>query len=188
MSVVPRKCTCELVKDGICPIHGGGFGGDMCRHGFLMERCPDCRPTEPPAPLSDDADRTFLAEEFLKRIARRYEKCNLNIYPDMPTMTPVEAVLRCAQEEGFKLVQQLPERQAAASQPARDTRCGKPIDGHEECSDCGRAVVWQYAYQGGAWMCPNCVMRRCQDAEEKLRYALAHPERKEANDEEKSGV
>jgi hypothetical protein len=61
-----------------------------------------------------------IAEEILKRIARRYENCNLNIYPDMPVLTPVEAVLRCAAEEGFALVQREP---VAALKPSE----GQPL-------------------------------------------------------------
>jgi len=47
--------------------------------------------------------RQFLADEILKRIAERYKNCSINIYPDFPELSPVEAVLRCALEEGFVL-------------------------------------------------------------------------------------
>lgn len=33
----------------------------------------------------------------------RYKNCKVHIFPDLPELTPVEAVLRCAQEEGFHL-------------------------------------------------------------------------------------
>lgn len=37
MSLVPQKCTCDLIKDGVCPIHGGGFCGSLCRHGIFSQ-------------------------------------------------------------------------------------------------------------------------------------------------------
>jgi len=39
--------------------------------------------------------------------------------------------------------------------------------GHELCTDCGRAMVWQRTEgDPGSWMCPNCVMQRCRKAEQ----------------------
>jgi len=44
-----------------------------------------------------------LADLILKRIAERYKNCEIKIFPNLPELSPVEAVLRCAQEEGFVL-------------------------------------------------------------------------------------
>jgi hypothetical protein len=41
--------------------------------------------------------------ERLIAIAQRYKNCEVNIYPDLPEMTPVEGVIRCAHQEGFIL-------------------------------------------------------------------------------------
>jgi hypothetical protein len=49
-----------------------------------------------------------LADGILKRIAERYKNCSIHIYPEFPELSPVEAVLRCAQEEGFTLRQEVP--------------------------------------------------------------------------------
>lgn len=41
--------------------------------------------------------------------------------------------------------------------------------GITHCSDCGRRMVWQYDGRNGgspAWMCPNCVLRRKDSAEQ----------------------
>lgn len=51
---------------------------------------------------------TQIADSILRRIAKRYENCEVHIYHDMPCLTPVEAVLRCAQEEGFVLTNIVP--------------------------------------------------------------------------------
>ena len=53
----------------------------------------------------------------VERIARRYKNCAVNIYPECPEMSPVEAVLRCAKEEGFILTT---ERGAAAARELRE--------------------------------------------------------------------
>ena len=40
--------------------------------------------------------------------------------------------------------------------------------GHEYCTDCGRAMLWQRTKReeyAGSWMCPNCVMNRVGDLE-----------------------
>lgn len=53
----------------------------------------------------------------------------------------------------------------------------------DNCSDCGRAMVWQREVQldddssPGSWMCPNCVMRRCDKAERELAELRAKSER-----------
>jgi hypothetical protein len=44
-----------------------------------------------------------LAQDILNRIATRYKNCGVRIFPNFPELTPVEAVLRCAKEEGFVL-------------------------------------------------------------------------------------
>jgi len=44
-----------------------------------------------------------LADLILRRIAERYKNCEIKIFPDLPELSPVEAVLRCAREEGFVL-------------------------------------------------------------------------------------
>jgi hypothetical protein len=61
--------------------------------------------------------RQELADQILRRIAERYKNCSVNIYHDLPELTPVEAVLRCAQEEGFTLRQNVPHASGAAPQP-----------------------------------------------------------------------
>ena len=48
-----------------------------------------------------------IADDILRRIALRYKNCEVHIYPDLPELTPVEAVLRCAHEEGFVLTNRL---------------------------------------------------------------------------------
>ena len=58
-----------------------------------------------------------------------------------------------------------------AEAQAAKLRAGEPGP-KETCSDCGRAMVWQYdGRKGGApaWMCPNCVCRRMDAAERALR-------------------
>lgn len=51
---------------------------------------------------------------------------------------------------------------------------------NELCTDCGRRMVWQRETDyPGSWMCPNCVMRRCDEAEVKV--ATLTRERDEAN-------
>ena len=42
----------------------------------------------------------------LVQIALRYKNCEVNIYPDLPEMTPVEGVIRCAHQEGFVLARE----------------------------------------------------------------------------------
>lgn len=49
------------------------------------------------------SDKQLLADEILRRIALRYKNCQVHIFPELPELTPVEGVLRCAQEEGFIL-------------------------------------------------------------------------------------
>jgi hypothetical protein len=51
----------------------------------------------------------IIADEILRRIAMRYRDCSVNIYPELPELTPVEAVLRCAAEEGFWLTNMPPK-------------------------------------------------------------------------------
>jgi hypothetical protein len=60
--------------------------------------------TAPPA-TSDPAAAPGqqIADDILRRIALRYKNCQVYIFPDLPELTPVEGVLRCAQEEGFTL-------------------------------------------------------------------------------------
>ena len=72
--------------------------------------------TPPPQPVEQGDLREALANDILRRIALRYRDCKVNIYPDLPELTPVEAVLRCAAEEGFVLTTNLPEA-ALASLP-----------------------------------------------------------------------
>jgi hypothetical protein len=59
-----------------------------------------------------------IADEILKRIALRYRKCSVNIYPDLPELTPVEGVLRCAMEEGFVLTQRTLAEMPPAAPPS----------------------------------------------------------------------
>jgi len=64
----------------------------------------------------NDKLREQLADDILWRIAKRYANCEVYIYPDLPELTPVEGVLRCAQEEGIRFVigpPALPEKPAA---------------------------------------------------------------------------
>ena len=57
-------------------------------------------------PTGDHDDCTvMLTEDVLRRIALRYKHCNVYIHPDLPELTPVEGVLRCAEQEGFILVE-----------------------------------------------------------------------------------
>jgi hypothetical protein len=65
-----------------------------------------------------------LADDILRRIALRYRNCLVNIYPDLPELTPVEGVLRCAMEEGFVL------RSAATTAPPPDELL---------CASCGHS-------------------------------------------------
>lgn len=52
-----------------------------------------------------------------------------------------------------------------------EVRGGLVPSGRSNCTDCGRAMVWQRKVElderlsPGAWMCPNCVMRRCAASE-----------------------
>ena len=55
-------------------------------------------------------------------------------------------------------------------------RGGDPTAGHEDCSDCGRKMVWQREVEPdgkweypGSWMCPNCVCRRMNESEAEVR-------------------
>lgn len=61
-----------------------------------------------------------VADEILMRIAKRYENSSVNIYPDMPYLTPVEGVLRCAQEEGFILTSIVPAAPPVAEKTELD--------------------------------------------------------------------
>lgn len=63
---------------------------------------------------------TQIADDILLRIAKRYANCEVNIYPHCPELTPVEAVLRCAKEEGFHLTN------AAAPSLHKEGESGKP--------------------------------------------------------------
>lgn len=57
----------------------------------------------PVASAAPQGASAMLADDILRRIAKRYANCEVRIYPDLPELTPVEAVLRCAQAEGFIL-------------------------------------------------------------------------------------
>lgn len=43
---------------------------------------------------------------------------------------------------------------------------GEPMKGHDNCSDCGRAMVW--SHDCGTWMCPRCVYFRMTNAEQQV--------------------
>jgi hypothetical protein len=58
-----------------------------------------------------------VADEILKRIALRYRDCEVRIFPDLPELTPVEAVLRCAKEEGFMLTTIIPRIERRHERP-----------------------------------------------------------------------
>jgi hypothetical protein len=62
-----------------------------------------------PKPSTGRDAGTQIADDILRRIALRYRNCEVHIYPDLPELTPVEGVLRCAQEEGFHLTSTIPE-------------------------------------------------------------------------------
>lgn len=61
-----------------------------------------------PATSGESELRQQIADSIVRRIAERYKNCNVHIYHDFPEMTPVEAVLRCAAEEGFVLTNHIP--------------------------------------------------------------------------------
>lgn len=44
----------------------------------------------------------------------------------------------------------------------RHLRGHESLGPYHDCTDCGRAMVWQHGGDSPAWMCPNCVMRRLQ--------------------------
>lgn len=71
-----------------------------------------------------------LADDILRRIAKRYANCEVYIHADLPELTPVEAVLRCAQEEGFILTNAAGQA-AGGAQPASDLT--KWANGPFEC-------------------------------------------------------
>jgi hypothetical protein len=50
-----------------------------------------------------DPGRFSVPMSVMKRIAARYAGSRVHIFPHLPELTPVEAVLRCAREEGFIL-------------------------------------------------------------------------------------
>jgi hypothetical protein len=122
---------------------------------------------------SDNEVRQELADQTLRRIAERYKNCSVNIYPDLPELTPVEAVLRCAQEEGFRLVM--------AAQPA-----GTPDKGEGEplhtCFFCGREHCSQAvmpdlereraSFERGRWEALEQAAQACEN--EKRCYADSH--------------
>lgn len=68
-----------------------------------------------------------IADDIIRRIAERYKTCQVRIYPDSPERTPVEAVLRCAMEEGFVLTNRIPPALAAPPQPP-ECKCYKTND------------------------------------------------------------
>ena len=64
---------------------------------------------------------------------------------------------------------------STASQAAEEWRAmkaelehlrGGPPGPWPDCHDCGRAMVWDR--DCGTWMCPRCVMRRCNEAERRV--------------------
>jgi hypothetical protein len=55
---------------------------------------------------------------MLLKIAKRYGKCEVHIFPDCPELTPVEGVIRCAKEEGFVLVRAEAARASGAPSDA----------------------------------------------------------------------
>jgi hypothetical protein len=50
----------------------------------------------------------------------------------------------------------------------RDDLRGGPAGPQENCSDCGRAMVWAR----NVWMCPQCVLWRLRNAEEAWKRLL----------------
>lgn len=89
------KCGGRLNTSGG---HGEWCPKATCKWGWEVEA--DGSPLQPPLPAAPGA---VLADAILRRIAMRYKNCKVHIFPDLPELTPVEAVLRCAQEEGFHL-------------------------------------------------------------------------------------
>jgi len=60
--------------------------------------------------------------------------------------------------------------EAFKDEAVRALRAGPPGP-IEACQECGRAMVWQYETAVGgspAWMCPNCVYRQMEAAEDEL--------------------
>ncbi len=45
---------------------------------------------------------------------------------------------------------------------------------YPNCSECGRAMIWQHSGSMPSWMCANCVMCRCQSAERTLASERRH--------------
>ncbi len=107
----------------------------FCDRNHAEKYCPErCTPAAP-----RDPQGTALADEILLRIAKRYESCSVNIYPDMPCLTPVEAVLRCAQEEGFVLRSNVP---AAPAEPAPATGTRKRWSAGFHFASNAASVLW----------------------------------------------
>jgi hypothetical protein len=103
-----------------------------------------------------------VATEILKRIARRYENCNLNIYPEMPVLTPVEAVLRCAAEEGFILTNRIPPV-AQTPDTLEHTRSCPALTPMSD-DDCTCGLVWRIKLQTEVKM-HNAWRKRAEEAE-----------------------
>jgi hypothetical protein len=87
--------------------------------------------------------RELIANDILLRIAKRYANCKVYVYPECPELTPVEAVLRCAQQEGFTLTNALPEETPVRKQHEYTCpRCGgsgaswNDLDRTMKCPDC----------------------------------------------------
>jgi hypothetical protein len=83
--------------------------------------------------------RAEVADDILMRIALRYRNCFVHIY-DVPELTPVEGVLRCAAEEGFVLVP-TPATSCPHGHPDKGLTCGAEC---ETCPTCGHPVSEVY--------------------------------------------
>ena len=59
------------------------------------------------------------------------------------------------------------DRQIAALEAEAELLRAGPRGPYHDCRDCGRAMVWSRDL--GSWMCPSCVMYRCDRAEAELR-------------------
>lgn len=88
---------------------------------------------EPPRSENLRAAQETIVNDILIRIAKRYKNCTVNIYPDLPELTPVEAVLRCAAEEGFMLAQK--STLAAQPEPGETRTFEQWKDSLPKCSD-----------------------------------------------------
>ena len=112
------KCGGRLNTSGG---HGEWCPKATCKWGWEVEA--DGSPLQPPLPAAPGA---VLADAILRRIAMRYKNCKVHIFPDLPELTPVEAVLRCAQEEGFHLTN-APAAQDKPPRPENEFPTGFPL-------------------------------------------------------------